>query len=109
MGQRLVTRSAPEWVWDLIDETLAMDTQSKAFDQHLRTRIGASILAMQLACEASEYDVDKIDRSDLMLLPEWSDLEIDTSGNPIVWRNSFWIGPEDPVHQELWESLDDAQ
>lgn len=34
-----ITRSAPAWAWDLIDETLAMDAQSSAFDAELRQRI----------------------------------------------------------------------
>ena len=47
----IVCRSAPRWAWEIIDETLAMDAQSKAFDAELRLSIGAAITGMGLACE----------------------------------------------------------
>lgn len=90
MDQRLVTRSAPAWAWEIIDETLAMDERSKAFSTELRHQIGASLLSLQLACEASEaFDSEKLDRSHLVLLYEWRDMSTDGCGNPLVWRNHF--------------------
>lgn len=47
----LVTCSAPRWAWDTINETLAMDAESKAFSQELRDEIAAAIDAMIAACE----------------------------------------------------------
>lgn len=47
----IVTRSAPRWAWDLIDETLSMDSTSKAFDSDLRDRIGDALAAMVSASE----------------------------------------------------------
>lgn len=73
-------------------------------------------------------------RADLMLRAAWQDLDVDTSGNPCVWRNYYrdeagnewtddwscqcddggfspyhseWIGPEDPKEIALWEILYD--
>jgi hypothetical protein len=50
----LVTRSAPAWAWEVIDETLAMDAQSSAFDPDLREKIGKALEAMIDASEAGE-------------------------------------------------------
>ena len=50
----LITRSAPAWAWSVIDETLAMDAQSSAFDPELREKIGRALQAMLDACEADE-------------------------------------------------------
>lgn len=47
----IVDRAAPRWAWDIIDETLAMDSQSKAFDPELRDQIAAALRAMVEACE----------------------------------------------------------
>ncbi|WP_306150719.1 hypothetical protein [Roseovarius sp. MMSF_3281] len=47
----LVDRCAPRWAWDIIDETLAMDAESKAFGANLRADIKAAMRAMLLACE----------------------------------------------------------
>lgn len=44
-------RSAPQWAWELIDETLAMDARSKAFDPDLRARIGRAYRAMNLSTD----------------------------------------------------------
>ena len=70
-------------------------------------------------------------RADLADLPGWDNLEVDSSGNPCVWRNLYengraywvsywscqceddgvspyhseWVGPEDPVQQEVWDLL----
>ncbi|MDX5412826.1 MAG: hypothetical protein LPK02_07240 [Rhodobacterales bacterium] len=51
----VVDRSAPRWAWDLIDETLEMDTQSKAFDFALRVQISNALIAMRECCEQG-YD-----------------------------------------------------
>lgn len=54
----IVSRSAPRWAWELIDETLAMDAKSKAFSADLRGQISAATYAMGLACEeASERPI----------------------------------------------------
>lgn len=53
----VVTRSAPCWAWDLIDETLEMDSRSPAFDQGLRDRIHNAISAMVIASENPELEV----------------------------------------------------
>lgn len=49
-----VTRSAPRWAWDVIDETLAMDAKSSAFTTDLRGQIKAAIEAMRGASESTE-------------------------------------------------------
>lgn len=49
----IVTRSAPRWAWEIIDETLDADSRSKAFDPNLRAMIRAATVAMQLACESA--------------------------------------------------------
>ena len=41
-----VTRSAPQWAWDIIDQTLALDAQSGAFSRDLREDIARAIEAM---------------------------------------------------------------
>lgn len=63
----LVDRSAPRWAWDIIDETLAMDAESKAFDASLRASIAAANLAM---IRASETDDKPISRADIDTLME---------------------------------------
>ena len=60
----IVTRSAPRWAWDIIDETLAMDERSKAFDQETREDIGTATTAMMLACE--RVDDEPISRLDAL-------------------------------------------
>ena len=47
----LVDRCAPRWAWEVIDQTLAIDSQSRAFDLELRKQIGAAYEAMIEACE----------------------------------------------------------
>lgn len=39
-------------------------------------------------------------RADLMQRPAWADMETDTSGNPLVWRNSYAC--DDGHHMEEW-------
>ena len=51
---KLVTRSAPTWAWETIDETLAMDARSSAFDETLRREIQAALDAMIQASEAGD-------------------------------------------------------
>ena len=43
----VVTRSTPSWAWDVIDETLRMDGQCKAFDPKLRDEINRARAAMK--------------------------------------------------------------
>lgn len=50
-SNRIITRSAPLWAWNLIDETLYADTQNKAFDKSLRDEIAGAIRAMAYSCE----------------------------------------------------------
>jgi hypothetical protein len=59
----LVSRSAPRWAWDTIDETLDMDRRSTAFTADLRDTIGAAVDAMTLACERA--DDEPISRKDV--------------------------------------------
>ncbi len=47
----IVVRVAPRWAWEIIDETLAMDANSKAFGRELRDQISDAYDAMILACE----------------------------------------------------------
>jgi hypothetical protein len=49
----MITRQAPAWAWDIIDETLAMDAQSRAFDRALRDDIKRALEAMK-PCRAAE-------------------------------------------------------
>ena len=44
----IVTRSAPQWAWDIIDETLACDAESNAFDRALRLEIKKAMEAMEI-------------------------------------------------------------
>lgn len=50
----LVDRSAPRWAWEVIDETLAMDCESKAFTPELRKAISDAYDAMIAACERED-------------------------------------------------------
>ncbi len=43
----MVLRAAPQWAWDTIDETLALDAQSAAFDSALRREVGVAAAAMR--------------------------------------------------------------
>ena len=40
-------RHAPKWAWDTIDETLALDAESSAFDLALRREIDAALNEMR--------------------------------------------------------------
>lgn len=53
---RIVDRSAPQWAWDLIDETLHYDSVSKAFDKELRQKIAEAFRAMVYASENPHLD-----------------------------------------------------
>lgn len=59
----LVDRAAPRWAWDIIDDTLAKDGQSNAFDASLRDDINAATFAMQTACERA--DDEPISRAEI--------------------------------------------
>jgi hypothetical protein len=48
----IVTRCAPRWAWEVIDETLSLDSISSAFDPVLRRKILEAFEAMIDACEA---------------------------------------------------------
>lgn len=50
----LVTRSAPRWAWEVIDETLDMDSRSSAFTPELRLQIQEALEAMIEATENGE-------------------------------------------------------
>lgn len=50
-SNQVVTRSAPRWAWQIMDETLEMDTKSKGFDFNLRVQIRNSLTAMRECCE----------------------------------------------------------
>jgi hypothetical protein len=62
----VVNRSAPRWAWDLIDETLALDAQSKAFDRETRSDIKAATHAMIVCCV--EGDIESMSRERAGLL-----------------------------------------
>ncbi len=49
-----VTRCAPRWAWEVIDETLRIDSQSSACTTELREAIGKAYLAMCDCCERAE-------------------------------------------------------
>ena len=49
--REIVTRSAPRWAWDVIDETLAMDAKAGNFDPGLRRQIEEAFAAMIASCE----------------------------------------------------------
>jgi hypothetical protein len=50
----IVTRCAPQWAWEVIDETLDLDASSPAFDSELRQHIQAALIAMIEATEKGE-------------------------------------------------------
>jgi len=54
MNNELVDRVAPRWAWDIIDETLRMDANSKAFDEGLRKDINAATTSIEVACGNSD-------------------------------------------------------
>lgn len=62
----IVSRSAPRWAWDIIDETLAMDAERKAFDASLRADISAATLAMIRATETDDEPMPRTRIRDLM-------------------------------------------
>ena len=49
----VVSRAAPRWAWEIIDQTLEADSLSSAFDPNLRAMIRAATVAMLLACESA--------------------------------------------------------
>jgi hypothetical protein len=51
---RIVSRAAPAWAWEIIDETLEADSRSPAFDADLRRQIGEAYAAMIEASEAGD-------------------------------------------------------
>ena len=48
----IVTRSAPRWAWNIIDQTLELDANAKNFDTAPRDEIGLAYQAMIDSCEA---------------------------------------------------------
>lgn len=48
---RIVTRCAPQWAWDLIDETLMMHANSNVIDRDLREMIDDALRGMVYASE----------------------------------------------------------
>lgn len=44
----LVSRAAPRWAWEIIDQTLACDAQSSAFDAATRADVDAALKWMVL-------------------------------------------------------------
>lgn len=45
-SDQIVSRQAPRWAWELIDETLLMDIQASNFDPPLRDEIERATDAM---------------------------------------------------------------
>lgn len=73
------SRFAPAWAWAIIDETLQMDAQSRAFDHKLRDTIGNAFTAMQVATENTELQTLAVD--DLVGEPGFNETEGDTSAD----------------------------
>jgi hypothetical protein len=44
---KIVTRAAPKWAWDILDETLLCDMESSAFDRDLKDQIAQAFEAMR--------------------------------------------------------------
>jgi len=59
----MVTRQAPRWAWELIDETLANDAQSTSFDAETRGDVSAAFTAMLVACE--DPDLFEVSREEI--------------------------------------------
>lgn len=62
----LVDRAAPRWAWDIIDETLAMDAQSKAFTAEEQAAIEAANLAMIRALYTDDGPISRAEIDTLM-------------------------------------------
>lgn len=61
-NKEVVTRCAPRWAWELIDETLEKDSQSKSFDKNLREQIENAIRGMDLSTENPEVqEISELD------------------------------------------------
>lgn len=61
----IIYRSAPRWAWEIIDETLALDAKSGAFDFDLRQRIADATTAMILSCDrADDAAISREDAAD---------------------------------------------
>lgn len=52
----MVTRAAPRWAWYIIDDTLACDASSSAFDPALRKQVSQALTAMVLTCSPGIND-----------------------------------------------------
>lgn len=57
----IVVRQAPRWAWDLIDETLELDSRSRNFDPELRADIRTALHAMMIASEAELSELSRKD------------------------------------------------
>lgn len=55
---RLEPRYAPDWAWETIMETLALDSRSKAFDPQLRASIAAAYEAIECAEQSQDRQLD---------------------------------------------------
>lgn len=53
LDDEIVTRCAPEWAWQVIDETLELDRGSPAFAPELKQEISEAYEAMIDCCEES--------------------------------------------------------
>lgn len=53
---RIVSRAAPAWAWETIDQTLEADAHSRAFDQDLRESIRRAHVAVILASELADEE-----------------------------------------------------
>ena len=61
----VVTRSAPRWAWEVIDETLEMDANSSAFDKELREQIALALKGMAISCELDADYITRVDCAEL--------------------------------------------
>lgn len=55
---RLTPRFAPDWAWETIMETLALDSRSKAFDPQLRATIAAAYEAVECLDQSEDCLLD---------------------------------------------------
>ena len=65
----IVSRAAPRWAWEIIDQTLALDAESKAFDEATRADVRAAVMGVQMASdwgdwgESDELPREAVDRA----------------------------------------------
>jgi len=66
-NDEVVTRSAPRWAWDIIDNTLYMDAKSKGFDEETRADVSMAMDGVVYACETG------VDAATKEQVEKWTD------------------------------------